>query len=178
MRFPVLVGEQTGVHRRVQGLHPTIQTLGKPGQLLHSGHRHPARLDHGGGGTGRHQLHPRLLERGRQLRQPGLVVHAHQGAPDRPPTHRMVTFLPLMVQPSRTRRPTYVTSWRRSAALIRSVRVSTVSSGCTGPATCATIGPVSTPSSTKNRVAPVTLTPYASASRGAWMPGKAGRREL
>ena len=71
-------------------------------------------------------------------------------------------------------RPTVSTSMARSAALIRSCSDSTSSSSTTAPATCATIGPVSTPASTTNRVAPVTLTPYASASRGPCMPGKAG----
>ena len=36
------------------------------------------------------------------------------------------------------------------------------------------IGPVSTPSSTKWTVQPVTLAPYASASRTPWAPGKLG----
>ena len=36
------------------------------------------------------------------------------------------------------------------------------------------IGPVSTPASTRRTVQPVTLTPYASASRTPWVPGKAG----
>jgi hypothetical protein len=42
---------------------------------------------------------------------------------------------------------------------MRSVSVSSVSSGSTGTATWAMIGPVSTPASTKNSVAPVTRTP-------------------
>src|SRR3954470_16233865 len=61
---------------------------------------------------------------------------------------------------------------------MRSVSVSSVSSSSTGTATWAMIGPVSTPPSTKNSVAPATFTPYASASRGPWMPGKAGSSAL
>ena len=38
------------------------------------------------------------------------------------------------------------------------------------------IGPVSTPSSTKWTVQPVTFAPYASASRTPWAPGKAGQQ--
>ena len=53
-------------------------------------------------------------------------------------------------------------------------RLASSSSSSTGTATCATIGPVSTPSSTTNSVAPVTLTPYARASRGPCMPGNDG----
>src|SRR5690606_29291518 len=115
----------------------------------------------------------------------GLVVHADQGAPHRTHTgtvaglaHPILTFLPETVQPSRTIRPTYSTSCARSATLIRSARVSSVSSSATGTATCAMIGPVSTPSSTMNSVAPVTFTPYARASRGPWIPGNEGSSEL
>src|SRR4029453_18113304 len=129
----------------------------------------------------RHDLHAGRVQPLGQLLQPGLVVHADQRATHGLAllrTHGMVTFRPLMVQPSRTSRPTYSTSWRRSTCLIRSVRLSSLSSSRTGAVTWATIGPVSTPPSTKNRVAPVTLTPYASASRGPWMPGKLGSSAL
>ncbi len=88
------------------------------------------------------------------------------------------TCRPVMVKPSRAIRPTYSTSIARSATLIRSVRESSSSSSSTGTATCETITPVSTPSSTTNRVAPVTLTPYPRASRGPWMPGKDGSSAL
>ncbi len=53
-----------------------------------------------------------------------------------------------------------------------------VSSSWTGTTHWATIAPVSTPASTTKRVAPATLTPWSSASRGPWIPGKAGRRAL
>jgi hypothetical protein len=42
------VGEQAGVHRRVQRLDPSVQTLGEAGQLLDPGHRMAERLDRGG----------------------------------------------------------------------------------------------------------------------------------
>src|SRR5690606_5512120 len=131
-----------------------------------------------GGGSGRDYLHPGRVQSGRQLGESGLVVHTDQCPPDGTATHGIVTFLPVMVQPSRTSRPTYVTSWRRSASLMRSVSDSTVSSSRTGTATWAMIGPVSTPASTKCSVAPVILTPYARASRGPWMPGNDGSNAL
>jgi hypothetical protein len=40
------------------------------------------------------------------------------------------------------------------------------------------IGPVSTPESQMNRVAPASFTPEARASPGPFMPGKAGSSEL
>ena len=58
-----------------------------------------------------------------------------------------------------------------------SARVASVSSVCTGTAACSTMGPVSTPSSTKCTVAPDTRTPCSSAWRCGCRPGKAGRSE-
>ena len=66
------------------------------------------------------------------------------------------------------------TSSLRSSTLIRSCRVSTVSSSRTGTAAWSRMAPVSTPESMRKIVAPVTFTPYASASRGPCMPGKDG----
>src|SRR5690606_2394635 len=157
--LPAQVGEQPGVHRRVQRLDPPVQALREGRHVLHPGDRDTGRGERGRGGTGGDDLHAGGVQGPGQFVQPPLVVHTDQGAPDRSPGHGMVTFLPVMVQPSRTSRPTTATSWRRSATWMRSVRVSTVSSSSTGTATWATIGPVSTPASTKNRVAPVTFTP-------------------
>src|SRR5262249_30650907 len=150
------------MYPRVQGLDPPAEALGKAGQLLDRGHRYAELREARRGRPGRDDLDPGRHERARQLVQPGLVVHADQRAPDGPPpvasalkslTHRpTLTFLPSTVQPSRARRPTYSTSWRRSASLMRSVRLSSVSPSSTGTATCAMIGPVSTPASTKCRV--------------------------
>ena len=79
-----------------------------------------------------------------------------------------------MVKPSRASLPTLSTSITRSAALIRSWSDSTVSSSSTGTTVWATIGPVSTPASTTNSVAPVTFTPCSSASAAPCMPGNDG----
>src|SRR5262249_29492501 len=132
--------------------------------------------------AGGDHLDAALAQRPDQVVKAGLVIDADQCPLDRPASialsHGMVTFLPVMVHPSRTSRPTHSTSWRRSASLMRSVSVSSVSSASTGTATCAMIGPLSTPASTKNSVAPATFTPYANASRGAWIPGNAGSNAL
>src|SRR5690606_1376961 len=181
MRLDAEVGEQARVDGRVERLDATVETLWKSGQLLHARDRVAQRLHQRRSVAGGDDLDSRCGATMDKLRQAGLVVHADECAPDRPTIlcgHGTVTFLPVMVQPSRTIRPTYSTSWRRSAALMRSVRVSTVSSSSTSTATCAMMGPVSTPLSTKNSVAPVTLTPYSRASRGPCMPGKLGSSEL
>src|SRR5215470_4342365 len=176
------VGEQTGVYRGVQRLDPTVERLRKAGQLLDPEHGHAQRLHGRGSGAGRDDPHVVGGQRPHQLGEAVLVVDRQQCAPDRPAPlgvgHGIVTFLAVQVQPSRTRRPTYSTSCRRSASLMRSVRVSSVSSPSTGPVVWALIGPVSTPASTKNRVAPATFTPYPRASRGPWMPGNAGSNAL
>src|SRR6185312_4593993 len=124
-------------------------------------HGHARGLDPTRRRPGGHQLDPRLVQAARELLQPPLVVDGDQGALDRATlAHGMVTFRWETVKPSRTMRPTQSTSIWRSAVLMRSCRLSTVS----------------TPASTTNRVAPVTLTPYASASRGPCIPGKDGDR--
>src|SRR5690606_26295824 len=182
------VGQDPGVHARMQGLDPAVQALRKAGDLLHLGDRHARTGDLGRGRPGRHDVHTGVVQALREIGQPGLVVHRDQRPPDRPALRVVgvvvsswrighdptVTFLPSMRYPSRTIRPTVSTSITRSCCLIRSCRLSTSSPGSTGTATWAMIGPVSTPSSTTNRVAPVIRTPYARASRGACMPGNAG----
>jgi len=160
------VGEDPRVHRRVEGLDPTVETLGEARELLDRGHRNPLRRNGLRGRPGRHDGDAGVVEGRRELGEPGLVVHGDERTPDRAPpvggvgrAHGMVTFRSVTVNPSRTMRPTRSTSWGRSAALIRSVRRSTVSSSSTGTATWPTMTPVSMPSSTTKRVAPVTLTP-------------------
>src|SRR5207302_692519 len=150
-------------------LDPPVEALREAGQLLDPGHRYPERRDPLGRAAGGHDRHTRLTQRLRQRFQARLVIDADQCATDRAAVvggHGIVTFLPVMVQPSRTSRPTWETSWCRSASLMRPVSVSSVSSSSTGTVACATIGPVSLPASTTHSVAPVTLTPSARAYGG------------
>jgi hypothetical protein len=79
-----LVGQQPRVHRRMQRLHPAAQALGEPGELLHPGDRQSERGDQVRGLTGGDDLDPVLAERGEQLGQSRLVVHADQSPADRP----------------------------------------------------------------------------------------------
>ena len=51
------VGEQTGVHLRVQRLHPAFEALGKTGEVFDLQHRDPGLGQHSGRRSGRHDLH-------------------------------------------------------------------------------------------------------------------------
>ena len=73
------VGEDAGVHLRVQGLHPAVEALGEAGQLLDLGDREAEPLDQRRGAAGGHQRHARLVQAADQLLEPGLVVDGDQG---------------------------------------------------------------------------------------------------
>src|SRR6201996_6866649 len=170
------VREQASVHARVQGLDAAVKGLGETGEVLDLGDGNARLFDRPGRAAGRDDLRAGLVQGFSELGQAGLVVDAEQGAPDRNPVHLpILTFLSSLTdQPSRAIRPTVSTSSARSAILIRSCRVASSSSSCTDTAACASTGPASTPSSTRNTVQPVTFTPYASASLTPCMPGKDG----
>ena len=99
---------------------------------------------------------------------------------------RQLRPMPSLAARGRARRPSTRTALARRprrpprpacaarATLIRSCRLASSSSGSTSTARWARIGPVSTPSSTRCSVQPVTVTPCASASRTACAPGNAG----
>ena len=50
------VGEDPGVHARVQRLDPAVEALGEAGEVLDLGHGHARVGDARGGGTGRDDL--------------------------------------------------------------------------------------------------------------------------
>jgi hypothetical protein len=77
------VGEDAGMHPRVQGLHPTVEALREAGELLDLGDRDPGRGDPGRGGTGGDQLDAGSVQAGGELLQAGLVVHRDQRTPHR-----------------------------------------------------------------------------------------------
>ena len=77
------VGEDPGVHPRVQGLDPAVEALGEPGEVLDlasPGRRHSAmRAAVLPGGD---ELDARRVQAAGELDEPGLVVDADQRATD------------------------------------------------------------------------------------------------
>ena len=97
------VGEQPGVHARVQGLDATVEHLGKAGQLLHRCHRNTGARNGFGGRTGRHDRDARVVQTLGEFGEPGLVVDADQRPSDRlapvARRHPMTAFRPVQVTP-------------------------------------------------------------------------------
>ena len=93
--------------------------------------------------------------------QAGLVVHADQRATDRllVDVHPRVAFRSVTVTPRVAIAATTSTRSWRSTTLMRSCRVSSLSPSRTSTGCWASIGPVSTPASTRCTVQPVTFTP-------------------
>jgi hypothetical protein len=155
------VGEQPGVHPRVQCLDPALEAFGEAGEVLDPRDRQPERRDERGRPAGGDELDARLVKAADEVLEAALVEDRDEGPAHRPDVlrgpggadldaaHGMVTFLPLTVNPDRASRPTTSTSIARSRTLMRSWSESTVSSGSTATACCSMIGPVSTPASTK-----------------------------
>ena len=77
VRLQAQVGEDSGMHARVQGLDPAVQALGEAGQLLDLGDRDTGRGDLRGGGAGGHELDAGLVQPAGELLQPRLVVDAY-----------------------------------------------------------------------------------------------------
>jgi hypothetical protein len=89
------VGQQPGVHLRVQGLHPAVEALGEAGQLLDRRDRGAGGRDARGRRAGGHDLHAGGRQGADEVVEAGLVVHAHQRAPDRSPIHRRSSPSPI-----------------------------------------------------------------------------------
>ena len=100
------VGEQPGVHLRVQGLDPAVQALGEAGELLDLHDRYAGGGDAGRRRSGGDDLDAGLVQPLGELLQARLVVDADQRTLDRDPGQPILTLLLSMVHPSRTRRPT------------------------------------------------------------------------
>ena len=137
----VAAGEDAAVDARVQRLHAAAEHLGRRGDDLDAGRRRGRALDVLGGAAARHQLEAQLGQAAREVVEAGLVVHGDQRAHSSPTTFG---------------------SSRCSTSWIRSRRLSALSPASTGTRSCASTGPVSTPSSTRCTVAPLSATPAAS----------------
>lgn len=95
------VGEDAGVHARVQRLDAAVQALGEAGQLLDLGDRDPGGGDTAGGGPGGDELHAGLVQPTGELLETGLVVDADKCTANDPlgvalGGHWITTFRPSM----------------------------------------------------------------------------------
>ena len=77
------VGQDAGVHGRVQRLHPAVEALGEAGHLLDRGHRDAGVGDPARGRAGGDELDAGGVQAAGQLLEAGLVVDADQRAADR-----------------------------------------------------------------------------------------------
>jgi hypothetical protein len=95
------VGEDAGVHLRVQRLDPAVEALGEAGDVLDGGDRDAGSRDPRRGRAGRDQGHPGLVQPTGQLFEAALVVDAEQR-----PSHRdLVTDGRTHSGPPRDREP-------------------------------------------------------------------------
>ena len=78
----VLVGQQAGVHVRVQRLHPPAEDLREPGHLVDRRDRDAQVADPRRGRAGRDDLDAGRVQAARQVLDAGLVVHADQRTAD------------------------------------------------------------------------------------------------
>ena len=84
VRLEPQVGEQAGVHARMQGAHASVERLRIAGEVADLGDRDgPACGDGLRGRAGRHDLDAGGGERGGEFEEPGLVAHRDEGPPDR-----------------------------------------------------------------------------------------------
>ena len=159
------VGEDPGVHARVQGLDPTVEALGEPGEVLDRVTGTPCAamvfavepVDtmatpasfRPSASSGRPVLSYTETS-ARRIGRRASAVSADSRDGDLP----IGDGEPLADHPADE-----VDELGAFGRLDPLGQASTVSSSSTGTATWATMTPVSTPSSTTNRVAPVTLTP-------------------
>ncbi len=73
------VGEDPGVHLRVQGLDPAVEALGEAGEVLDLRDRDAQPLDQRSGAAGRDQDDARVVQAADQVLEAGLVVDRDQG---------------------------------------------------------------------------------------------------
>ena len=148
------IGEEPAMDVGMQGLHPALKALGESRHIVHSGHRAACPGDYLGRRPCRHDLDSGGNQPPCELLKARLVVHRYECPADRATGIRISAHDDAPIS--------WVNVWTsrsRSTALIRSWRLSSVSSGRTSIARWAMIGPVSTPSSTTCTVQPVTFTP-------------------
>lgn len=77
------VGEDAGVHARVQRLDTPFEALGESGELLDPHHRYAEPVDEGGRSAGGDQFDSGVVQTAGQSFETGLVVDRDQGPSDR-----------------------------------------------------------------------------------------------
>ena len=85
------VGEDPGVHARVQRLDPAVEALGEAGEVLHLGDGQAERLDERGGPAGGDELDAGRVQAADQVVETGLVVDGDERALDRRSGRRCVS---------------------------------------------------------------------------------------
>ena len=163
------VGEDAGVHRGVQRLHPAVERLREAGDVRHVGDRMPGVADARGGRAGGDDLDPGGDQRGGQLGQAGLVVDRDDGPPDRDDvavatlggggggharTSSLRSMVPVAMPSTALREQLPLDEF--DAVVQRGLGVA---AGGPAPVRCAMTGPLSTPVSTTMTLAPVAPSP-------------------
>ena len=115
------VGEDPGVHARVQRLDPAVEALGEAGHVLDLRDGDARGGDPAGGRAGGHDLDARGVQPAGEVLEPGLVVHADQRATDR-------TLAPSVMSLTRCRPSWYWLTVKSAAVLRLSVRTTSTSS--------------------------------------------------
>ena len=78
MGVEATVGEDAGVHARVQGLDPAVEALGEAGEVLDLGDGQAEVGDQLGRATGGDELDAGVVQAADELVEPGLVVDGDQ----------------------------------------------------------------------------------------------------
>ena len=180
VRLQPQVGQQSGVHVRVQGLDPPVQALREPGHLLDRGHRQAGVGEGPGGRPGGDDLDPGVdqgLRRARPARS--CRTPSTSAPPDRPARLRRSCPCPPF-----GRSTCHVPGGQPVGDVHQQLALGDLDPLVQDRPRCRRRPPAPPPGPGSprcrrrrrpgTRVAPVTLTPYASASRGPCMPGKDG----
>ena len=182
VRLQPQVGQQAGVHLRVQGLDPAVQALREAGHLLDRGDRQ-AGVGDGPGGRPVETISTPAVDQGLRRVRPGRSCRTPRPAPAGSAGAGLASchvhgHLSVVDLPRPGGEP--VGDVHQQVALgdldpfVQDLHGVVVAPPAPPPGR--RITPVSTPASTRNTVAPVILTPYASASRGPCMPGEDGQQ--
>ena len=83
MGLEAAVGQDAGVHARVQRLDPAVEALREAGEVLDLGDRKAEGLDQRGRAAGGDELDAGVVQAADEVVEAGLVVDGHERAADR-----------------------------------------------------------------------------------------------